>query len=559
MNLLKEKAPWIYRFLGFGSREKSLQEALLEANLQMEMEFNHLLFDTSPAFIVAIGLDGRTIKMNRALLEAVEYTAEEVKGTDYVTTFVPEEDREKVLDKFREIVQETKPTVNENRVRSRSGRLFWVEWHGRRARHESGGLEMFVGVGINITERRQAEEELRVSENRFRAIFEQAGVGISLVTPTDGRFVRCNRAQAEMLGYDMDELCRLTMQDISLPGDMAENQARWDKLIAGELARFQVEKQFRHKNGQPVWSRLTATVIRDAQGGVQFMVGMVEAIGERKRAEMALRVLNETLEQEVIARTQELQAALVRAEAADRIKSAFLATMSHELRTPLNSIIGFTGILLQGLAGPLNPEQAKQLGMVRNSARHLLELINDVLDLSKIEAGQLEVRSEPFDVRISLERVTALVKPLADKKGLALNSVLPPELGEMVSDRRRVEQILLNLLNNAIKFTDKGSVTLAAERIVDFQPTPEAPPRTVLRLRVKDTGIGIKAEDLATLFRPFRQIDTGLSRQHEGSGLGLVICRRLATLLGGEISAASEWSTGSEFTVTFPLQKPSTP
>ncbi len=241
------------------------------------------------------------------------------------------------------------------------------------------------------------------------------------------------------------------------------------------------------------------------------------------------------------------------AEASDQIKSAFLATMSHELRTPLNSIIGFTGVVLQGLAGSLNAEQSKQLRMVQGSARHLLELINDVLDISKIEAGQLKVRAEPFDLRASLERVTALVKPMADTKNLTLTVMTPPPLGEMVSDRRRVEQILLNLLNNAIKFTECGSVTLTAEVIAEFQASPDSMPRQAVRLQVSDTGIGIKPDDLATLFHPFRQLDAGLTRQHEGTGLGLAICRQLTVLLKGEISVSSVWSKGSEFTVTIPL------
>jgi signal transduction histidine kinase len=266
--------------------------------------------------------------------------------------------------------------------------------------------------------------------------------------------------------------------------------------------------------------------------------------------------LNASLEQRVAKRTEELQTALIRAEAADRLKSAFLATMSHELRTPLNSIIGFTGTVLKGLAGPVSAEQTKQLGMVRSSSRHLLALINDVLDLSKIEAGQLKVRAEPFDLRASLEQATASVKVLADKKGLALTAVVAPEVSEIVSDRRRVEQIILNLLNNAIKFTDRGGVTLTARLVADFQSSPGALPQPAVRIGVADTGIGIKTEHLTALFQPFRQVDTGLARQHDGTGLGLVICRRLAALLGGAISVASEWTKGSEFTITLPLQKP---
>ena len=275
-------------------------------------------------------------------------------------------------------------------------------------------------------------------------------------------------------------------------------------------------------------------------------------ITERRRAEEAIRELNTTLERRVAQRTAELAVAKDQAEAADRLKSAFLATMSHELRTPLNSIIGFTGIILQELTGPLNAEQRKQLGMVRDSARHLLALINDVLDISKIEAGQLEVSSEPFDVRASIEKAVGIVRPLAEKKGLALHVRLAPEIGALVSDPRRVEQVLLNLLNNAVKFTEQGAVTLTAEIV----PSARFAPDHAVRISVADTGIGIKPEDLGRLFQPFRQIDTGLSRQHEGTGLGLAICRRLADLLGGEVDATSEWGKGSVFTLALPLREP---
>lgn len=241
-------------------------------------------------------------------------------------------------------------------------------------------------------------------------------------------------------------------------------------------------------------------------------------------------------------RTRDLKEARERAESADRLKSAFLATMSHELRTPLNSILGFTGMLLEGYPGPLNAEQQKQLGMVQNSAKHLLDLINDVLDVSKIEAGQLEVKFRDFDLRSSLERLAVSMKPLAEQKGLELRVSIAPEIQRLDSDRRRVEQIVLNLVNNAIKFTHRGSVTLSAEQDGEF-----------VRIAVADTGMGIKSQDLATLFVPFRQLDTGLERHHEGTGLGLVISRRLTELLGGEIEVESRWGEGSTFEISLPL------
>ena len=284
-------------------------------------------------------------------------------------------------------------------------------------------------------------------------------------------------------------------------------------------------------------AQITLTVI--VLGGVLAFFGIVIAlvkiqndIAALKRAEETMRIKN-----------LELEVATEQAQAADRLKSAFLATMSHELRTPLNSIIGFTGIILQGLAGPLNSEQAKQLDMVQSSARHLLALINDLLDISKIEAGELKVSSEPFDLRVSIEKVAAIVKPLAEKKGLALRVELAPEIAGAVNDARRIEQILLNLLNNAIKFTERGEVALTADVATE-----------TVQMRIADTGMGIKPEDLATLFRPFQQIDTGLSRNHEGTGLGLAICRKLADLLGGDIQVESEWGKGSIFTFSLPLR-----
>ncbi|HUP23123.1 MAG TPA: ATP-binding protein [Thermoanaerobaculia bacterium] len=388
-------------------------------------------------------------------------------------------------------------------------------------------------------EHRQAEAAAR-SERQFSDSLFDSMPGVLYLYDEQGRFLRWNRNFETVSGYSAVEIAAMHPLDFFKDADRSLLESRIGEVFArGESS---VEASFLAKDGTATPYFFTGRLVQFE--GRNCLVGVGIDLSERMAAELAMRDLNVTLEQRVAERTDELAAAVERAEAADQMKSAFLATMSHELRTPLNSIIGFTGILFQGLAGPLNAEQTRQLAMVQGSARHLLALINDVLDLSKIEAGQLEVRFEPVELAAAIDNTIATVRPLADNKGLELCVAPPGESLELLTDRRRLEQILLNLLQNAIKFTDRGSITLAAD-VVDGR---------LVRIRITDTGTGIRPEDLSRLFQPFRQLDTGLTRHHEGTGLGLAICRRLATLLGGEITAASEHGRGSEFTLWLPLR-----
>lgn len=248
--------------------------------------------------------------------------------------------------------------------------------------------------------------------------------------------------------------------------------------------------------------------------------------------------MNQEMEQRITGRTAELAAAMEKAQSADRLKSAFLATMSHELRTPLNSIIGFTGIMIQGLAGSLNDEQKKQMGMVQNSSRHLLALINDVLDISKIEAGQLLLGLDSFALRTSIEKIVKLVSPLAEQKGIELRMDIAADVGAIETDQRRLEQVLVNLLNNGIKFTEKGYVRISCRSEKEWYV-----------IRCSDSGIGMQPEEVAKIFRPFHQIDTGLARRREGTGLGLSISKKIIDLMRGSIEVTSRWNEGSTFTV----------
>jgi len=239
---------------------------------------------------------------------------------------------------------------------------------------------------------------------------------------------------------------------------------------------------------------------------------------------------------------EELMEARDAAESANRVKSAFLASMSHELRTPLNSIIGFTGIILNELAGPLNLEQKKQLKMVKGSSHHLLNLINDVLDISKIEAGEVEVSKDKFSLRLVIAQVVESLRPLAEQKGLCLSAQISPEVDMLVSDERRFRQVFINLVNNAIKFTEKGEVRIVC-RTRDSR----------IEVEVTDTGIGIREEEMDKLFKPFQQLDIGTSRRYEGTGLGLSVCKRILDVLGGTIQVKSQFGKGTTFAFTLPL------
>jgi len=236
---------------------------------------------------------------------------------------------------------------------------------------------------------------------------------------------------------------------------------------------------------------------------------------ERRYAEQALQEAKSELEHKVSERTHELRVAKEKAESSDRLKSEFLANMSHELRTPLNAIIGFTGTMLMRLPGPLTPDQDKQLRTIQNSARHLLSLINDLLDVAKIESGKIELKMESTSCSAVLEEVATVLRPLAEKKGLQLRTWLPAADVFLDTDRRALSQIVINLANNAIKFTEAGQVVLGVGQ------RQEGADGRLIEFVVSDTGCGIRPEDQVKLFQAFSQLDSSSTRRHEGTGLGL--------------------------------------
>jgi PAS domain S-box-containing protein len=490
------------------------------------------LVEYANSIIVRWNSDGRITFLNEFGQRFFGYSAEEITGRNAIGTIVPPtessgRDLQHLIQEIGAAPEAFEQNTNENM--RRNGERVWIAWTNRIVRDSRGQVAEILSIGSDITERRRAEQARRESEARYRKLFECAPDGI-VIADSRNRQLDANASMCRMLGYAREELAGMRAVDLVAPGEVPHIEPTLSALEAN--ADHHREWRLRRKDGSAFDAEVIATTLPDGD-----LLAMVRDITDRKLAEAEREKRH-------------------RAEAADRIKSAFLATMSHELRTPLNSIIGFTGIILQGLAGPLNPEQTKQLDMVRTSARHLLALVNDVLDISKIEAGQLEIAHAPFDLTRSISKVVALVAPQAESKGLALSAQLAPGLGEIVGDERRFEQILLNLVSNAVKFTERGSVTLAAEVVANADLPGTQERRAAVRLRVCDTGMGIKPEDLSVLFQPFRQVDSGLSRWHEGTGLGLAICRRLAHLMGGDIGVESEWGKGSTFIVTLPLKGP---
>lgn len=295
------------------------------------------------------------------------------------------------------------------------------------------------------------------------------------------------------------------------------------------------QKHFINASRQQMLDLLISTYEQAVQVNVELQAR------ERQVIELNMRLSQHAAELE--AHNQEIARKNIELAEASRMKSAFIANMSHELRTPLNAIIGFTGTLLMKLPGPLNDDQDRQLNTIRTSARHLLSLINDILDVAKIEAGKVTLALAPVHCQALITETADSLRPLAAQKGLALTVDLPPDPVIVTSDRRALTQIVINLVNNAIKFTEQGSIRVALTQrsIADD---------VVTELSVTDSGTGIRAEDQAKLFQAFSQLDSTSTRHAEGAGLGLYLCQNLANLLGGSLSLSSEFGVGSTFTLT---------
>ncbi len=361
--------------------------------------------------------------------------------------------------------------------------------------------------------------ELRESEERFRGALEHAAIGMALLAPVGGRWLRVNRALCDLVGYTPDELLARTFHDITHPDDLSIDQARVAEILASDRPSYQVEKRYLHKNGAVINVVVSVSLVRDAGGRPLHFVSQIQDVTERKRAEAALRQARED------------------AEAASRAKGEFLANMSHEIRTPMNGILGLTDLVLET---DLTAEQRDSLTLVASSADSLLTVINDILDFSKIEAGKLDLDPAPFALRDVLGDTLKAFALKAHAKGLELACDIDADVPDsLVGDAGRLRQVLTNLVGNAIKFTERGEVVLSAARI-------ETPGGVGVRFTVRDTGIGIPKAKQASIFEAFTQADGTTTRRFGGTGLGLTISTRLVELMGGRIWVESEPGVGSE-------------
>lgn len=385
---------------------------------------------------------------------------------------------------------------------------------------------------------------------------------IIITTDPDGRVVEFNQGASRILGYSKDEVFGKKVEELWLnPKDRHEILKLLEKN--GYVTNY--ETQLITKDGRIIDVILTLSLIRNGDGKIHGTVSISKDITEKKKLERAieernleLKELNEKLEDKVIERTMELERANRELERSNKLKSQFIATMSHELRTPLNSILGFSELLLDEIFGSLTEKQKRYVNNIYNSGNHLLQLINNILDLAKIESGKLELHYEVFSLNQALLEVENILKPLINKKNQKLTVSVDEKLSVINADRTKFKQILYNLLSNAIKFTNEGgSIFIKADLIekknYDFMTKKECYKNNYLKISVTDTGIGIKKEDQEKIFLEFEQLDSSYSRRYEGTGLGLALTKKLVELHGGEIFVDSEEGKGSTFTVLLPL------
>jgi two-component system, sensor histidine kinase and response regulator len=497
-------------------RSELVQRKRLDEALRHSAEQFRGAFDFAAVGMALVDLDGRFLKVNRALCEAVGYPEEELLALTFQDITHPE-DLEDDLKLARQLVDgEIDSYQIEKRYIHRDGRTVWILLVGSLVRDPAGRPVNFIAQVRDVTARKLAEQALRESEARYRMLIDTANEGVWTID-AEGRTDYVNRRMADLLGYEPEEMAGRPLFDF-----MDESGRRDAELYEARRRsgiREVHEFRFQRRDGGELWALLATTPIPAADGGYSGALAMVTDITDRKRAEASL-----------------LRAKIV-AEQTTRAKTEFLANMSHEIRTPMNGIIGMTELLLDT---GLMQEQREYLDMVLSSAESLLHIIDDILDVTRVEAGKLELDSQPFRIEESLSQPLRILGVRAAQKGLRYTfRVLPGVPAEAIGDAGRIQQVLVNLVGNAIKFTDAGGVAVEVARAGGTDDEME------LHFTVRDTGIGIPVERRSDIFEPFAQGDPSTTRRFGGTGLGLAISARLVELMGGRIWLDSEPGQGT--------------
>ncbi len=517
-----------------------------EAALRQSESQNRAILNAIPDIILQVNADGRLLACKAANEDSFPLFSTEAVGKT-LPQICPESFAQKALHMVRQTLQQPDQSHRLECQLATAG----DEANDYEARFAVSGSDEVLIMVRNITAQRRAEEQLRLM--RSVVLNTSESVLITEARPIDKpgpRIVYVNEAFTHMTGYSVEEIIGLNPRILQGP---RTDRAQLDRIRTAltHCQPVRVELINYRRDGSEFWVDFSIAPLNDDNGQVTHFVSVQRDVTDRKQAEAELQRTKDALVAEraslarrVEARTAELRAANAELARAARLKDEFLAAMSHELRTPLNAILGMSEALQEQAFGPLNADQLDSLHEVTASGRHLLELINDILDLSKIEEGKMELTMEPVWIKNVCQASLRIVKQSAHQKQIKIMSTIDQTATAIPADERRLKQILVNLLSNAVKFTPAGG-QVGLEVIADVS-------RESIDFTVWDTGIGIAQEDMAQLFQPFVQLDSRLSRRYDGTGLGLALVYRLTELHGGSITVNSEPGRGSRFIISLP-------
>ncbi|WP_426343816.1 PAS domain S-box protein [Pseudoduganella sp. R-32] len=417
----------------------------------------------------------------------------------------------------------------------------WLSVNVEPLRDEHGPGSMLVASLTDITYRKRSEDALRQGEQRLQEIIQMMPIGL-FIKDKDSRMLLMNRACEQQFGYTFDELNNGDYSVFHAPEEAAAFRARDLEAFAGRALIDFEENIWNPALGQTRQLRTFKKPVYDAHGAPAYLICMSIDISDSKANERALRELNEHLEERVAQRTAQLDEARQQAEEASAAKGQFLAKMSHEIRTPMNGVIGMAYLALKT---ELEPRQRDYLEKIRFAGEHLLRIIDDILDISKIEAGKLEIEDVDFSLEHVIQTLTTVVAPKAASRGLRLAFDIDPALPPVLrGDPLRLGQVLINYVNNAIKFSEQGSIEVSVKQLLADDIA------CLLRFEVRDHGIGLSDAEQGKLFQAFQQADSAITREYGGTGLGLAICKQLAQLMGGEVGVHSAPGAGATFWFT---------